>query len=123
MRFLLSFFFGLSLVLQGLPLAQASNLAKDTVSTTATKAPIIVDVRTEREWNAGHHPEAVLIAWQDIVSGIAAQGVAKDQPIILYCRSGNRAGKALKMLEKAGYSQVTNGINLAELPQFLDKYK
>ncbi len=30
----------------------------------------------------------------------------KDEPIVLYCRTGNRSGKAAKVLEDAGFSQV-----------------
>ncbi len=93
------------------------------VETQITSEPIIIDVRTDAEWAAGHHPDAVHIKWQQIVTGTNKLSVDKDQPIVLYCRSGNRAGKAKKLLEKAGYSKVVNGINLAELPQVLADYR
>ena len=65
---------------------------------------IIVDVRTVQEWNTGHLESAIHIEWQDIltISDIAT----KDKKIYLYCRSGNRSGKAAKILNDAGYFQA-----------------
>lgn len=67
-----------------------------------------IDVRSAEEYQSGHHPAAINIPHTEIVTGIAAQGAAKDQPIRLYCRSGGRAGIAKQALESAGFTNVTN---------------
>ena len=69
---------------------------------------IVIDVRTAEEWNSGHLKGAFRIDWQNIQQGVANMRVSKDQPIFLYCQSGNRAGKAEKMLLDQGYTQVYN---------------
>jgi rhodanese-related sulfurtransferase len=65
----------------------------------------LVDVRTPGEFAAGHLPGAVNIPVQELDRRMAELD-AKDRPIVLYCRSGNRSGQAARMLESAGYSQV-----------------
>lgn len=65
----------------------------------------LVDVRTPGEFAAGHLPGAVNIPVQELDRRMAELD-AKDRPIVLYCRSGNRSGHAARMLEGAGYSQV-----------------
>jgi phage shock protein E len=73
-----------------------------------------IDVRTQEEWREGHLSEATLIPHDGIEKGVAALGLAKDTPIYLYCRSGNRAGQAKLRLEAIQYSQVTNVGSLEE---------
>ena len=68
----------------------------------------IVDVRTPAEFHISHYPGAKNIPLSDIEARILDFG-AKEQPIIVYCRSGRRSGIAKKFLENAGYTQVKNG--------------
>ena len=84
-----------------------------------TVAPVIIDVRTITEWDLGHHPLAEHIEWQNILEGVNALGVQKNTSIILYCRSGNRAGKAMRLLHAEGYTNVHNGVNLENLTKYL----
>jgi len=44
----------------------------------------------------------------ELEEALKAKGLTKDSPIILMCRSGHRAAKAAKMLDKAGYKNVYN---------------
>lgn len=69
---------------------------------------VVIDVRTLDEWNGAHLETAVRIDWQNIRQGVASMGLNKDQPIFIYCQSGNRAGKAEKMLLDQGYTAVYN---------------
>ena len=48
------------------------------------------------------------ISYSDIVDGVRDLGLQKNTPIRLYCAAGVRAGKAVKMLQAAGYSDVEN---------------
>jgi phage shock protein E len=71
-------------------------------------APLIIDARTEAEWNEGHLEGAVLIPYDTIAQGITAVAPDKKTEIYLYCRTGRRSGIALETLKKAGYSNLTN---------------
>ena len=81
---------------------------------------MIVDVRTDREWHAGHLATAVHLPLQNISKDIHHIVDDKQQKIYLYCRSGNRSGKAVKILQSLGYSHVINAGGIAEASDFLD---
>ena len=70
-----------------------------------TGAPhLLVDVRTPQEFNSGYIEGAVNIPLQELAQ--RADEIPQDQPVVLYCRSGNRSSSAAKMLASAGYEQV-----------------
>jgi phage shock protein E len=48
------------------------------------------------------------ISYSDIADGVKELGLQKDTPIRLYCAAGVRAGKAVKILQAQGYSDVEN---------------
>ena len=76
----------------------------------------VIDVRTEAEWKTGHLEGALHIEWQDILK--VPSDIQKDEEIFLYCRSGNRSGKATKILLEAGYVNSKNAgsiLNASEL--------
>ena len=77
------------------------------------KPTLLVDVRTVEEFAEGHFPGAINIPHEDIVQGIHARNVDKDQTVLLYCRSGNRSGQAEDRLQSAGFSGAKNvgGLN------------
>lgn len=69
---------------------------------------LFVDVRTRGEWQDGHLDKALLLPLQDLESG-KLQGLppaANPTPIVIYCRSGARAGRAAEHLRGLGYSEV-----------------
>lgn len=74
---------------------------------------IIIDVRSIEEVKTGIIKDAIHIDWENILFGIDNINIAKNQTIFLYCRSGNRSGKAKSILESAGYTNIINlgGIN------------
>jgi len=67
-----------------------------------------IDTRTAEEYAEGHLEQAALIPYDVIEEGVAALQLPKDAPIYLYCRSGNRAGKAKLVLEAQNYTNVIN---------------
>jgi phage shock protein E len=73
-----------------------------------TAPAVIIDVRSEAEWNEGHLEGAVLIPYDRIETGITAMGVDKKTRIFLYCRSGRRTGIAFDALKKIGYDELIN---------------
>ncbi len=70
---------------------------------------LLVDVRNPHEFNSGHLPGAKLIPLNQIATRINEFGVDKSRPIVVYCKSGGRAGKAEKTLRANGYLNVING--------------
>lgn len=69
-------------------------------------APLL-DVRTPVEHAQLHVPGAHLVPLDRLDAAQLTQvnGFAKDQPLYIFCRSGNRAKQAAKRLERAGYTQ------------------
>ena len=78
----------------------------------------VIDVRTLDEWNSGHLESAINIEWQNITS--IQSNIPKNEEIYLYCRSGNRSGKATKILLDAGYTNVINAGSIEEASLLLD---
>ena len=79
---------------------------------------IVIDVRTEAEWNTGHLEGALHIEWQEILK--ISSDIKKDEEIFLYCRSGNRSGKATKILLEAGYVNAKNAGSILNASQLLN---
>jgi len=77
------------------------------------KDAIILDVRTEQEFAAGHIPGAILVPNETIGTKEIPQLPDKDQLIMVYCRSGNRSKQASGKLIQLGYTHVVEfgGIN------------
>ncbi|GAB1623781.1 rhodanese-like domain-containing protein [Agarivorans albus] len=76
---------------------------------------ILIDVRSEGEFSQGHLSNAHNIPHTVIAQQITAITKDKSQPIVVYCRSGNRSGYALQVLQAMGYQQVVNGGGLKEM--------
>ena len=81
---------------------------------TASKAKL-VDVRTPAEFASGHHPRALNIPVDEVDKRLAEFG-DKKKPVVLYCQSGNRSGRAKQTLEAAGFTAVTNAGGYRDLP-------
>lgn len=78
----------------------------------------VIDVRTSKEWKAGHLETAIHVQWEDILD--ISSNISKDEEIYLYCRSGNRSGKAAKILLENGFLNVTNAGSVNEASKLLD---
>lgn len=69
----------------------------------APNAPVIVDVRTPGEFQAGHLAGAINIAHDEVENRWQATGSERDDEVILYCGTGRRARLAQQTLETMGY--------------------
>lgn len=67
---------------------------------------VVLDVRTPQEFAEGHVPGAVNIPHDELASRLGELKGAKDRDVVVYCRSGRRAGIALEVLEKAGFRRT-----------------
>ncbi len=77
---------------------EASHLLQD-----AKGSLVILDVRTPSEFQSGHAGDALNIPLSDLPSRI--NEIPRDRPILILCRSGNRASRAFAILRNAGYSE------------------
>ena len=67
---------------------------------------IIIDARTQEEYDEGHIPGAILIPEYEIADCAEKELPNKDQLILVYCRSGRRSKIAAEELAKLGYTNV-----------------
>ena len=74
---------------------------------------IILDVRTQEEYETAHIPGAICIPNETIGTEDIPELPGKDQLILVYCRSGNRSKQASEKLAKQGYTNIVEfgGIN------------
>jgi rhodanese-related sulfurtransferase len=77
--------------------------------------PIIVDVRTPKEFAGGAYPGAVNIPLDDLMGNLDKIGKNSARDIVVYCASGGRSAYAQRMLMQAGYTKVTNGGGLSAM--------
>ena len=67
---------------------------------------IIIDARTQEEYDQGHIPGAILIPEYEIADRAEKELTDKDQLILVYCRSGRRSKIAAEELVKLRYTNV-----------------
>ena len=67
---------------------------------------VILDVRTQEEYDQGHIPGAVLIPNTEIEAQAEALLTDKNQLILVYCRSGRRSKQAAEILVELGYTNI-----------------
>ncbi|TKG93467.1 rhodanese-like domain-containing protein [Puteibacter caeruleilacunae] len=69
---------------------------------------VLVDVRTASEFEDAHLESAILIDFFDPNFKQNISSLSKKRTICVYCRSGNRSGKTMKLLADLGYKHVIN---------------
>ena len=67
---------------------------------------LILDVRDEKEYAAGHLPRARHVPLNDLEKKAAELQKFREKPVIVTCRSGPRSGAATRVLKRAGFSNV-----------------
>lgn len=70
---------------------------------SAAQAPLILDVRSQSEYAAGHIPGALNIPFREIPSRISELAGVKGSEIVVYCEVGVRASIAELTLRQAGF--------------------
>ena len=74
----------------------------------ASEKYLLVDVRTAEEFSEGHIKGAINIDYLAENFSIEIQELELESPVLLYCRSGNRSSKAMKIMNELGFKEVYN---------------
>jgi len=69
---------------------------------------IIIDIRTPEEFNEGHIENAVNIDFYSETFKEDLDKLDKNKTYFIYCRSGNRSGRAMPIMKELGFKEVYN---------------
>ncbi len=72
----------------------------------AEQSVVILDARTEQEYNGGHIPGAININYYDENAAEKMLELNKDTAVYVYCQAGGRARKACDFLMTSGFKKV-----------------
>ena len=72
----------------------------------ATSDVVVLDVRTPEEFQAGHLEGAVNVDFYAADFETQLDALSKDVTYVVYCRSGNRSGQSIGLMEQLGFSSV-----------------
>lgn len=72
----------------------------------AARDGLLIDVREEAEYRAGHIPKAVNMPLSRFAGRL--DQIPKDKPVFLYCQSGMRSKTAARRLAKSGHKEIYN---------------
>lgn len=82
--------------------------AKEAFDLIENISPLILDVRTPGEYEAGHIENSILIPVQILRGNLDRIEEYKNEPIFIYCRSGNRSTVASQILIENGFNNIYN---------------
>ena len=82
---------------------------------------VILDVRTQEEYDQGHIPGAIVISHEEIAEKAEDVLADKDQLILVYCRSGRRSKIAAEALVELGYTNIREFGGIIDWPYEVEK--
>ena len=85
---------------RGLP----SISARNALGRVTTNDVVLVDVREQYEWDAGHSPHARSLPMSELNVRLAE--LPRDQPLAMVCHAGSRSARVTSALIEAGYDAV-----------------
>ena len=74
----------------------------------ASQNYVLVDVRTEKEFDDGHIENALNIDYFSTTFSDEISNIGLEKPVLVYCRSGNRSGKSMRIMSDLGFKEVYN---------------
>lgn len=83
---------------------------------------VVMDVRTDSEWNTGHYPNARHIPLQSIIKELPILVEDRSIGILFYCRTGHRAAAAARIAQELGYRN-TYYLNSAEWQALMPRHR
>ncbi len=100
--------------------ARADSLARAALAATTPARRVFVDVRTPEEFATGHFQGALNIPLNDLEQRWPELKAYARKQLVLYCRSGHRAGLALELVAKHGITNAVNGGGYESLRRLLE---
>ena len=94
----------------GPDIGQLSTVTPDEAATLHETPPadlVVLDVRTPEEFAEGHLDGAVMVDFYAPTSPTRSHSWDANVPYLLYCRSGNRSGQTLSLMQQMGFTDVT----------------
>lgn len=88
------------------PAGDVGEISQDELLAGRPAGALVLDVRTRAEYAAGHVPGALNIPHDELGARLAELEGVSDRPVVVYCKSGFRAGIASALLTDAGFTQV-----------------
>jgi len=84
--------------------------AEDLLAREARHDPalVVLDVRTPAEFAEGHVPGAINVPHDEVAQRLDELAPLRDKDVVVYCKSGRRAGLALKVLGEHGYTRLAH---------------
>ena len=82
---------------------------------------VILDVRTQEEYDQGHIPGAIVISHEEIAEKAEEVLTDKDQLILVYCRSGRRSKLAAEALVELGYTNIREFGGIIDWPYEVER--
>ena len=95
--------------------------AEEAYEMMASQEVVVVDVRTQEEYDGGHIENAVLVPNESIVSEMPEALPDKEATLLVYCRSGRRSKDAAQKLLALGYQSVYDFGGVIDWPYELVK--
>ena len=95
--------------------------AEEAYEMMASQEVVVVDVRTQEEYDGGHIENAVLVPNESIGSEMPEALPDKEATLLVYCRSGRRSKDAAEKLLKLGYQSVYDFGGVIDWPYELVK--
>ena len=95
--------------------------AEEAYEMMASQEVVVVDVRTQEEYDGGHIENAVLVPNESIVSEMPEAPPDKEATLLVYCRSGRRSKDAAEKLLALGYQSVYDFGGVIDWPYELVK--
>lgn len=91
----------------GTVLAQPlANIAPEKIAQRNSQELLVLDVRSEREYDRGHVPGAIHIPHTDLNQRFKELEGWQQKPVVIYCETGGRARNAATLLQAHGFEQV-----------------
>jgi len=82
---------------------------------------IVLDVREQDEYDAGHIPGAILLPYTEIENEAEKLLTDKDEQLLVYCRSGRRSKIAAEALARLGYTSIKEFGGIIDWPYEVEK--
>ena len=95
--------------------------AEEAYEMMSSQEVVVVDVRTQEEYDGGHIENAVLVPNESIGSEMPEALPDKEATLLIYCRSGRRSKQAAEKLLELGYQNVYDFGGVIDWPYELVK--